>query len=114
MQEREPRAVRAVKQMIEFVLGAFHRGQRFAKRGDFGERENEFLLAGFELDMPDAAFGRRQIVEKRIGNAGVAVAWPYVGQPAETGGDSRLAIWMQGVNGMRNGAPLARFHIEDS
>ena len=101
VQHDEPLARRAVQQVIEIVLRPVHRRLAGPDGGGVGDAEDQFGLAGIEVDGPHAAAFGDQLVGERIFQPRVAVAGAEVVDPAEVGVEARFAVRGERIDRLR-------------
>ena len=78
-----------------------------------GQREEQGLFAGLQVDLPDAGVLGCGGGVVRVRDAGISVARPRVVEPAEVRGHRPPAVGTQGIDRVRQRPLLAGPHVED-
>ena len=113
MQKFEARAIGTDEQVVEPVFCPGDISVRGRDRDDVGERENQIVCPGFEVDAPDAGVVGREVVVVGVRDAGVAVAGPGVVVSGEVGREGGLAVRREGIDGGGDCPFRSRSRVEE-
>jgi hypothetical protein len=114
VEEDEALAIGGVEQVVEPVFGVARIGSFVGDGGDLGEAKEEFLLAAFHVDLPEAGVVGGEVLSVGVGDASVAVAGAAIVETAEIGGDAVLAVGAEVVDGGGDGLCFLGLDVVDA
>ncbi len=114
MEGNEPLPVRADEQVIKPMMDVVESFALVRYGGDLGQAEDERGFAGLEVDEVNAFIFRGGIQAVGVRDADVAVARAENLQAGEIEGEGAGAVRTECIDGVRDGAKLSGFGIQDA